>query len=254
VNKGSLAVFITVRTGSTRLPGKALLPVDGKPALQYLLDHIRQSRLTEQFVLCTTTRPADDVLVRFAEENRILHFRGSEPDKLARWHGAAQAHDVQFFVTADGDDLLADPLLIDEAFQRYQSSGCDFIQGEGFPCGAFTYGISSKALAKACQIKATDDTEMMWGYFLDTGLFRVETLVAPPELRRPEIRMTLDYPEDLTFFEAVIQALAPRRPFVLRDIVAWLDHHPEVVKINQFRQEEFMLNQQRRKKTLLRMP
>jgi len=206
-------------------------------------------------VLCTTELGEDDVLARIAKEQGILCYRGSVKDKLARWLGATKRFGVEFFVTADGDDVLCEPELIDLAFAQYEKDGPDFIEGKDLICGSFTYAIKASALEKVCEIKDTDDTEMMWVYFKDTGLFRVAELAdAPKELRRPEIRMTLDYEDDFKFFKNIIEHFESegRREFSLRDVVRYLDANPKVIKINQYLQERFLANQAKKTSLVLK--
>lgn len=247
------AIFITVRTGSTRLPKKALLTINGIAVIEHLIRRLKRTRLAEGIVLCTTELPEDDVLCDIAVKNNIYYFRGSLTDKLMRWKGACDAHMVDFFVTADGDDIFCEPELIDLAFEQYVKTKADFIEGKNIPCGAFTYGIKTTALNKVCEIKDSEDTEMMWVYFTQTGLFRTETLEnIPVVFKRPEIRMTLDYPDDFTFFKTVIEALEEeKKGLTLREILAYCDRNPQVIKINQHLQEQFLENQ--RKKTNLKI-
>jgi len=247
------AIFITVRTGSTRLPEKALLKINGRPTIELVIDRVKQSKKAQILVLCTTESANDDVLCEIAKGKGISFFRGSAEDKLMRWKGAAEKYDVDFFVTSDGDDLLCDPELIDLAFTQYERSGADFIEGKNVPCGGFTYGIKVAALNKVCEIKDTAETEMMWVYFLNTGLFRTEVLENIPEvLQRPEIRMTLDYEDDLKFFKAIFNHFADDSTFTLRDVVKFLDQNPDVIKINQYLQERFLNNQRSKTKLLLK--
>jgi len=237
------AIFITVRTGSTRLPNKALLKIRNKTTIEHLIDRVKKSKLTDIVVLCTTRLPEDDILCDIAIKNGIKHYRGSTHDKLERWKGATEKYDVDFFVTADGDDLFCEPSLIDLAFTQYKHNNCDFIKGEGLICGSFTYGIKSSVLHKVCEIKDSEDTEMMWVYFTDTGLFNVEDLMnVPEEFQRTDIRMTLDYKDDLVFFERVIESFNTN-DFYLNDIVKLVDLNPEIKKINFYLEEEWKQNQ-----------
>jgi len=248
------AIFVTVRTGSTRLPQKCLLEIDGLKTIEFLIRNLKKSKLADTIVLCTTELSEDDILCRIAKEQQIECFRGSVKDKLDRWLRAAENFDVEFFVTADGDDLFCEPELIDLAFEQYQNSGPDFIEAEGLACGAFTYGIKVSALKKVCQIKDTDDTEMMWVYFKDTGLFEVEKLQNVPDIyRRAQLRMTLDYPDDFKFFRTVIEGLGGvGKDFSLKEIIIYLDENPQVAAINQYLQEAFELNQRRKTKLALK--
>lgn len=245
------AIFITVRTSSTRLQKKCLLKIQGLTTIQHLIRRVKKSNLADVIILCTTILKEDDILCEIAKKENINYFRGSVIDKLERWNNAAQEFFIDFFVTADGDDLFCEPELIDLAFTQYVKSKPDFIEGKNIPCGSFTYGINTTALKRVCEIKNTADTEMMWTYFKDTNLFNCEELKNIPDYyKRPEIRMTLDYPEDLEFFTIVINSLSQHKEyFNLRDIISYLDEHPEVIKINQSLQEKFLENQ--KKKTRL---
>jgi len=247
------AIFITVRTGSTRLLDKALLKINERSTIELVIDRVKRSKKAQIIVLCTTESKNDDILCEIANRNGIFFFRGSAEDKLMRWKGAAEKYDVDFFVTSDGDDLLCDPELIDLAFEQFERSGADFIEGKNVPCGGFTYGIKVSALNKVCEIKESTDTEMMWVYFTDTGLFKTETLKNIPKvLQRPEIRMTLDYDDDLKFFKVIFDHFSDNSAFTLRDVVKFLDENPDVIKINQYLQERFLDNQRSRTKLVLK--
>lgn len=247
------AIFITVRTESTRLPQKALLTINGKATIELVIERAMRSREADTVILCTTESEKDDVLCEIAKRKGIFFYRGSTEDKLMRWKGAAEQYKVDFFITADGDDLLCDPELIDLAFRQYEKSGADFIESKVVPCGAFTYGIKVSALNKVCEIKDTTDTEMMWVYFTDTGLFRTETLNGIPEiLQRPEIRMTLDYEDDFRFFEIIFEHFRDSPGFTLRDTIEFLNDSPQVIKVNQHLQEAFLNNQRFKTKLILK--
>ncbi|NCZ93320.1 MAG: hypothetical protein EBZ00_05000, partial [Actinobacteria bacterium] len=86
---------IQARTGSSRLPGKVLRDLDGKPLLQYQIERIQQSQRIERVILATTDRPQDDALAHLAESMGIDCFRGSEDDVISRVCGALRAFDVE---------------------------------------------------------------------------------------------------------------------------------------------------------------
>ena len=246
------AIFITVRTGSKRFPAKCLKWIGEHRAIELVIDRVKRSKKAAKVILCTTWNIEDDILCGIASENGIEFHRGSTEDKLVRWWGAAKKYGIEFFVTADGDDLLCDPELIDLAFSQYDRTGADFIDAPNVPTGAFTYGIKVEALNKVCEIKATTDTEMMVPYFTETGLFKVEHLEnVPLVLQRPEIRMTLDYPDDLKFFDNVYGNFS-NTSFTLRDAIAYLDEHPEVILINQYLQDKYLANQKLMTKVVLK--
>jgi spore coat polysaccharide biosynthesis protein SpsF len=246
------AIFITVRSGSTRLPNKATLKINGVPTIEHLIKRVKNSKLADVIVLCTTTLPEDDILCQIAEDNNIKYYRGSVKDKLERWKGACEKFNIDFFITADGDDLFCEPTLIDLALNQYITSKPDFIQTNEVVCGAFTFGIKYSALKKVCEIKGTDDTELMWVYFTDTGLFNVENLKNIPQLyKRKDIRMTLDYEDDFEFFKNVINYFNGEK-FGLDDILSYIDTNPEVSKINFYLEQNWSENQSNNIKLVLK--
>ena len=246
------SIFITVRSGSTRLPNKAILKINGKTTIEHLIDRVKNSKLSDSIVLCTTTLPEDNVLCDIAKSNNIKYYRGSVKDKLERWKGACEKYNIDFFVTADGDDLFCEPKLIDLAISQYENTNADFIKTDEVVCGAFTFGIKYTALKKVCEIKDTDDTEMMWVYFTDTGLFNVENLQnIPKNYKRKDIRMTLDYKDDFNFFKNVIEHFN-KKVFGLDDILSYIDSNPEVSKLNFYLEQNWSENQNKNIKLILK--
>jgi spore coat polysaccharide biosynthesis protein SpsF len=249
------AIFITVRSDSSRLPQKALLPILGKPTIEMVILRAKLVRNADTVIVCTTERPLDDGIVEIASRCGVQHFRGSLEDKLDRWLGAARQFSIDCFVTADGDDLLCDPELMEAGLEQLKTTDVDFLEApEGLICGAFTYGIRSGALEEVCRIKGTSDTEMMWVYFKDTGRYKVAALaVRDPVYFNPDIRMTLDYEEDLAFFQAIFDHYrCSKNDTPLRVIVPFLQEHPEIVQLNAFRHQDWARNQKLKTKLILK--
>lgn len=227
------AVFITARVKSSRLPRKALLKINGKTAIEHLIDRAKRASRPQLVVMCTSTNPHDLVLAEMAAKSNVYFFRGSEDDKLDRYLRAAEKFRVDFVVTVDGDDILCDPELMDKTIEHFLNTEADFIAFRDLPLGAACSGIRVEALRRVCELKAETDTEVWGGYFTETGLFKVEYIKMEEELRRPEVRMTLDYPEDLRFFERVFEELgSDGRFFSLREVLALLKEKPEIMEIN----------------------
>lgn len=249
------AVFITVRSDSTRLPNKALMKILDKPTIEHVIMRAKNVDKADNVILCTTERPVDDEIVNISMKQGIHYFRGNLEDKLDRWHCAATAFGIDFFVTMDGDDLLCDPELIGLGIDQMEKEGYDFIKApEGLICGSFTYALKASALKKVCEIKGTSDTEMMWVYFEQTGLFKVADLhVDDPIFFNDRIRLTLDYREDFEFFKTVFEAFDNQNNDTpLRKIIAYLNQHPDVMAINSFRQQDYLDNQKKKVKLVLK--
>ena len=119
INKG---IFITVRSNSTRLPQKCYQKILDKATVEYVIENVKKSLHADQIVLCTTTSPEDNKLCEIAKFSGIKYFRGSEHNKWERWLGACKKFNIDFFVTADGDDLFYDSNLSDICFEQYMSN------------------------------------------------------------------------------------------------------------------------------------
>lgn len=253
--KPKFGCFITARTSSTRLPQKMLLPIRGKKVIEHDIDRAKLAKGIDVVVLCTSDRPEDDILEKIAKKQDINYFRGPLKDIIARWLGAATKFNLDYFVEFDGDDLFCDPGLLGLAVTQMLKKPCDMIRPSAdLVCGAAGYCISVSALKKIYDIKNTKNVDFWPVYFTDTGLFKVRDLkVEDPIFKNQNIRLTLDYPEDLDFFKKVFDELEINTNHVpLRRILKFLNQKPEIAKINFFRQQEFADNQKRKAKLVLK--
>lgn len=249
------AIFITIRMDSSRLPEKTMRTILGKPVLEHIVQRAKLAKNFDEIIVCTTEREIDNQVADLALRQDVKVFRGSLEDKLERWNGAAKQYDIDYIVTFDGDDLFCEPVLLDMGANQIRAGKYDFIEApQGLICGAFTYAFTTKALNRVCEIKDSTDTEMMWTYFKDTGLFRTGCLENVEEVYfSEEYRLTLDYPEDFAFFTKVFEHFqCVRNDVPLKEIVAYFQEHPEIPKINIGRQQEFLDNQKRKTKLVLK--
>lgn len=223
------------------MPGKALLKIKGKPVIEHLIERLKLAKMPELIVLCTSTHPDDAILVDVARKNHLEYFRGSEDDKLDRYLNAAQKYGLDFIIVTEGDNIFFEPEIIDGIIKHYLRTKADYITCSGLPLGTSPHGISFEALKRVCQVKATIYTEAFGAYFTDTGLFKVEYLEVEEELRHPETRLTLDYPEDYEFFKEIFDRLyLPGKAFSLRDIISLLRSNPQLMDINRNVQEVYL--------------
>jgi len=153
---------------------------------------------------------------------------------------AARQYELDFIVSIGGDDVFADPGCVDLIIECFAKTSADFIYCPDLPVGGSPFGVKAKALERLSQVK-TGGTDGWERYFKESGLFQVE-LIAPedPQLRRPELRMTMDYPEDFQFFQAVIEELySPGKIFSLQDVISLIDKRPDIAELGQKRAAEW---------------
>lgn len=249
------AIFITIRLDSSRLPEKTMRTILGKPVLEHIVQRAKLAKKFDEIVVCTTERKVDNQVAELAQRLDVGVFRGSLEDKLERWNGAAKRFGIDYIVTFDGDDLFCEPVLLDMGADQIRAGKYDFIEApQGLICGAFTYAFTTKALAKVCEIKGSTDTEMMWTYFKDTGLFQTGCLENVEDVYfSDEYRLTLDYPEDFELFRKVFEHFqCVNNDVPLKQIVSYFKANPEIPRINIGRQQEFLDNQKKKTKLVLK--
>ena len=225
--------------------------------IEFLMKRLKTQIKTHcEIILCTTQNKEDDILVELCKKYKIKYFRGSEKDKLLRWYGACKKNNIKNIVTVDGDDLFVESSLIDKAFERLEQNEIDFIKGDhtGLICGSFTYGFTFNALKRVIYLKDDNDTEMMWVYFTETCIFKIEELKnISKNFYRNDIRMTLDYKEDLDFFNAILNEYNNNDILIkLLDIIGIINKNPEIKNINFFRQNDWKTNQEKKTKLVLK--
>jgi predicted dehydrogenase/spore coat polysaccharide biosynthesis protein SpsF (cytidylyltransferase family) len=199
-----------------------------------MLDRLKLIRHVDQIVICTSTHPQDDRLVDLALSEGVDYFRGDEEDVLRRLYDAATEFRLDYILNITADCPLVDPVYADRIVEAYEGTNADLIRALDLPHGAYSYGIKVSALRTVIEIKQDVRTEVWGRYFLDLDLFDVYDLpIENPLHRQPDLRMTLDYPEDLAFLRAIFEHLyQPGQVFSLDDVLSFLSTHPQIVEIN----------------------
>lgn len=221
---------------STRLPGKVLIPIAGRPMLSWQLERMRHAARLDRIVIATTTNATDDPIVAWCGEQACEVTRGSETDVLSRYAQAARQHGAGTVVRLTSDCPLIDPALVDEAVGRFQATGCDYLSNmlqPSFPYGLAVEVMTAQALLEAQQ-EAADPQErehVTPFIYWRPERFRLESLATSPDLSHH--RWTVDTPQDFELVSRILQALAARQPaFTWKDVLELLAQHPEWVKIN----------------------
>jgi spore coat polysaccharide biosynthesis protein SpsF len=245
MTKRRAGIVLLARMGSSRLPGKSLLEVCGRPVIAHQFDRLRQSRKTETLVLATSTLAQDDPLEAAAQAAGVACFRGSPADVVLRLADAATKHRLDFLAVVGGDDVFCEGEFIDRVIDFDQRSPIDFISIDGLPFGTAPFGVDAKALRKVLEIKPGEYTDGWERYLTDTGLFRTTMLQnEDPSLAHPEIRLDLDYDEDFALVKAIYERLyKPGTVPDLRRIVRLLvDEEPALAQINRAAHEKWLQN------------
>jgi len=149
---GRVVAVIQARMGSSRLRGKVLMDLGGRPLLSAMLARVRRARRLDSIVVATTESPVDDPVCALCERLGIATFRGSENDVLARMFGAAREFGAGTVVRLTADCPMIDPCLIDEAVAMMASGRWDYVSNamrRTYPDGLDVEVMSEAALAEA---------------------------------------------------------------------------------------------------------
>lgn len=229
------AAIIQARVGSTRLPGKVLLDLAGKPVLRHVLERCRVILGVAVMICAIPDEPASAPLAAIAERSGAIVFRGSERDVLGRYLGAARSvnADVILRVTSDcpliDPDICADVLnLRTEAKADYACNNMPSTFPHGLDCEAFT--IDALALAAKEAVELEDREHVTSWIRRNPGLHRANLSSNNPAFA--SYRWTLDYPEDMDFFRALAHKFDDIGAARMREIVDVLQRNPEISQVN----------------------
>ena len=229
--------------GSSRLPGKMAADVAGRPALARVIERLAQARTLDAIVLATTVHPRDDRLIAIAEAEGIAAYRGSEDDVMGRIVGAHRAMNSDVVVEMCGDCPLLDPDLVDTGVEMYLAGGCDVVTSSvqrTYPKGTEVQVFSLASLAAAAERTAEPaHREHVSLYFYEhPKAYRIRHLRAPESLTAPDVRLVLDYAEDLDLIRRLYERLLAQNGTAFRtaDVLAVLAAEPSLRQINAARE------------------
>lgn len=224
-------VFIPVRLSNTRLPNKAMKLIDDKPIILHLIKRLQKSKKIRNVIVCTTTNESEEPLVSLLEKMNILVFRGNEKDILARYLDASRKFNSDYIISVDGDDIYTDPSYVDEIISIFEKNDYDYVDMLGFPFGIASVGIKVSSLEKICKLKKSDNTETGYRlFFTENKIFNIYELKPPNDFSFPKnIRLTLDYEEDLILAKKIFKKLG--NDFHLSDILELFKNSPDLLKI-----------------------
>ena len=222
--------------GATRLPGKVLADIAGRPMLWHVVTRVRRARLIDHVMVATSTNSADDVVAAFCAEQGIECFRGSESDVLARYDGAARQAAADVVVRVTADCPMIDAEVVDAVVRAYLDGACDYVTNTlraTYPDGLDVEVFSFAALARAARnARRATEREHVTAFFRTSAEFRVGGV----EYDGPSLaafRWTVDEAADLDFARQVFHRLGGAEAvFGLRDVLALIEENPELAKIN----------------------
>jgi len=235
-----VACIIQARMGSTRLPGKVLLPLVGKPMLHHVIDRVADCKTVTNIVIATTTKDRDDEIIKAVEgyNAKTSTFRGSEDDVLDRYYQAAKAVNADIVIRVTSDCPLIDPEIIDEVVQKLLDDptldySSNVLGKLTFPRGLDVQAIRMSTLEKIWNITTEpEDREHVTIYLRKhpEGFKTDKITLNPPH---SDYRWTVDEEDDFKLVKEIYSRLYPTKPkFRMNDILKLMEEHPELPEIN----------------------
>jgi spore coat polysaccharide biosynthesis protein SpsF len=220
---------------STRLPGKVLMRVKGRPLLSYQIERLRGARRIDELVIATTTNKDDDPIAALAAEEGLTVFRGSEHDVLDRYYQAAVACGAQHVMRLLADCPLADPVGLDRMIGIFCDQALDYLYtGESFAEGTDAEIFTFAALAESWRNARLRSEREHVSQYIRKHADRFSILVLQNETDDSKYRFSVDEPEDFEVVKAVLEHLYDSRRglFGVDEIKTFLDGHPEILRLN----------------------
>ena len=230
-----VTAIIQARMTSTRLPGKVLMEVMGRPLLSYQVERLRFSNRIDETIIATTTNKEDDPVAKLAQKEGIKVYRGSEDDVLDRYYQAAKEYGAEHIMRLTGDCPLIDPVICDLVIDSYLTSGVDFVHtgptfAEGLDCEIFSLECLKLAWHGS---KLRSEREHCTMYFHNhPEKVRTTTIVNATD--DSKYRFTVDELEDFSVVKAILENLYQDNEddVGFSEIKGFLDSNPDIFDLN----------------------
>ena len=227
--------ILQARVGSTRLPGKSVAPILGRPMLAIILERLRSSRRVNALIVATTHLREDDLIEELARSMGVTCFRGSENDLLDRYYQAARQYPADTIARLTADNPLVEGEFLDWVLQQYAqrqpAPDLLYTSSKSFPLGmsveVFPFAVLEQLWHE--DTSATSREHVMTRAYDNPERYRAVALAWPQDYSH--MRWTVDEADDLRFVTTVFEAMG-RTVFPWLEAAALVERHPEWLQIN----------------------
>ena len=231
--------MIQARMGSSRLPGKVMKEVLGKPLLEHIIDRLQFCEKIDNIIVITSLEPENEPIINLCDKLNTDYFIGDEKDVLDRYYKAAikfnlNENDSILRITADCP--LIDPEIVDEVIVKHLENNYDYTTNtlirtypDGLDCEVFTLPILKEMWDKA-DLKS--EREHVTLYIKNNSdNYNLGNLKQDIDLS--DLRWTVDEKEDFILIKRIYESLYPNKQiFLMSDILELFDNNPSLLKIN----------------------
>ena len=229
-----IAVILQARSVSSRLPGKVLANLGGRPLIAFLIERLQRCDAIDHILLATTDLAADDSLTALAESLGISVIRGPERDVLARFALAAESTPATTLVRVTGDCPLVDPDLLATVIDEFNRQSVDYLSNcvppsypDGLDLEVFTREVLLRAQAECT---SSEQREHVTPWMRESGKLNTGCVTHCSDLSA--LRWTVDEPEDLEVIRAVVANFGGRSDFSWLEVLELQHQQPELFAAN----------------------
>lgn len=229
-------IIIQARMGSSRLPGKVLLPLGNTVVLDYVVSRCKQIDFAAEVIVATSTLEQDDIIAKWCTEHQVACFRGSEDDVLSRYVECARQYEPDYVIRVTADCPFVDYHLANNIVHAMKASPADIVVVKGdLPRGLVVEMLSYSALEYIHQFGHESrhrEHVTYYAYEYPEQFKRTEYIVPDEELNQPQLRITLDTLEDYQLCQAIADYFIGNLLIPSQAVVDYLLTNPKVASIN----------------------
>ena len=230
--------IIEARLSASRLPGKVLMPLAGRPMIQRIIDRVKGAKLLDHIVLATTIKEEDDLVEYIGRESKVNVYRGSNENVMERVMGASQSFDNSIIVQITGDNPFIEPEIIDDVIKEFTNTNIDYVCND-MP-REVPLGCEIRAYNRQCIINIDQKKIGLHHLSNITSVFseskekyNIINVKTKKSHIGKEYRLTVDEPNDYILADKIYKEMIKvDKLFLLSDVINYLKLNTQVTKIN----------------------
>lgn len=240
VGQENVAVIVQARMNSSRMPGKVLMPICGKPVLWHVVERARRISGAGKVVVATSVEMTDDPVAEWCSMHDVEVYRGPLDDVLRRYVDCADQMESEIVVRITGDCPIIDPEVSAEVLRTFSEAQSDYCTlAQGYPDGLDTQVFRVSALQSAHQYADSAEEREHIGLFIERNPSMFSTSEAKIFFGLDQHRWTLDYPRDYEFLQRIFGLLFDEDPFFSsRKVLECLKDNPDLMAFSKESQSE----------------
>lgn len=204
-----IAFIIQVRMNSSRLPGKAMLPiplVSGRPVIDWIISQLKHNKIGADIIVATTGDLSDAPILTYCRQNDIKYFQGDENNVLSRFVSIIDNDKYDHVIRITGDNPLQDIHIIESVVGQHVHHNNHYTCTEGLPIGMNVEVIRGSTLKEiSCKSNLKEsDKEHVTLYIRNNEKYKKEIIYYHSEFNIKKLRLTLDYPSDYALLSILL--------------------------------------------------